>query len=63
LEEGDYELHFIAFEDQNNDGKMVAKGELTLSLLTSLGLDLNNLTVNANANVSFNVMITGLINF
>lgn len=63
LEEGDYELHFIAFEDQDNDGQMEAKGELTLNLLTSLGLNLNSITVNANATVSLNVMITGLINF
>lgn len=63
LEAGDYELHFIAFEDEDNDGKMEAKGELTLDLLTSLGIDLNNVSVSANANVSLNVMITGIIDF
>lgn len=63
LEEGDYELHFIAYEDTDNDGKMEAKGELTLSLLTSLGLDLNNVSVDANASVSLDVMVTGIISF
>lgn len=62
LEEGDYELHFIAYEDSDNDGKMEAKGELTVSLLTSLGIDLNNITVNANTSVSLNVLVTGIIN-
>ncbi|MFT5833539.1 MAG: hypothetical protein ACI97N_001167 [Cognaticolwellia sp.] len=63
LEEGDYELHFIVFEDQNNDGKMEAKGELTLSLLASLGIDLNDISVGANISVSVNVMITGIVHF
>jgi hypothetical protein len=63
LEAGDYELHFVTFEDQNNDGKMEAKGELTLSLLTSLGIDLNSISVDANATVSLNLMITGIVNF
>lgn len=63
LEEGDYELHFIAFEDDDNDGKMEAKGELTLNLLTSLGIDLNNVSVSSNTSVSLNVMVTGIINF
>lgn len=63
LEEGDYELHFIAFEDNDNDGKMEAKGELQLNLLSSLGLDLNNISVSSNTSVSLNVMITGIINF
>lgn len=63
LEAGDYELHFITFEDQNNDGKMEAKGELALSLLTSLSIDLNSVSVDANTTVSLNLMITGIVNF
>lgn len=63
LEEGDYELHFIAFEDSDNDGKMEAKGELTLNLLTSLGLDLNNVSVAANSSISFNLAVTGIVLF
>jgi hypothetical protein len=42
---------------------MEAKGELTLSLLASLGIDLNDISVGANISVSVNVMITGIVHF
>ena len=61
LEKGEYELHFIAYEDSNNDGRMELAGELELSLLGSLGLDLNSVTVDANASLTVNVSVTGLI--
>ena len=61
LEEGDYELHFIGYEDKDNDGQLEAKGELRVSLLTNLGLDLANLGLDANANVSIAVQVIGII--
>ncbi len=61
LEEGEYELHFFGYEDTNNDGKMEIKGELELSLLGNLGLDLNNLSVGAGANVSLSVNVVGIL--
>lgn len=61
LEEGDYELHFFGYEDSDNDGKMEIQGELQLSLLGNLGLDLNNVSVGANAELSIDVSITGIL--
>jgi Domain of unknown function (DUF4382) len=61
LEEGDYELHFFGYEDSNNDGKMEIKGELQLTLLGNLGLDLNDLSVDAGANVALSVNVIGLL--
>lgn len=61
LEEGDYELHFIAYEAPDSDGDREAAGELELSLLGSLGLDLNNVSVAANASLSVNVTAIGIL--
>lgn len=61
LEAGNYELHFFGYEDKDNDGQMEIKGELELSLLGNLGLNLNNLSVAANANVSLTVSVLGLL--
>jgi hypothetical protein len=61
LEEGDYELHFFGYEDSDNDGEQEIQGELQLSILGSLGLDLNNVSVDANAELSLNVDVTGII--
>ncbi|MBI5916765.1 MAG: DUF4382 domain-containing protein, partial [Bacteroidetes bacterium] len=61
LEEGDYEVHFFAYEDKDNDGKMEIKGELELDLLTNIGLDLNDLSVDANATLSISVLVLGLL--
>ena len=61
LEEGEYELHFFGYEDEDNDGRMELQGELQLSLIGNLGLDLNSVSVDANAQVSIDVSIIGLI--
>ena len=61
LEAGDYELHFFGYEDGDSDGKMEMKGELELSLLGNLGIDLNNVSVSANASVNVSVKVLGLL--
>jgi hypothetical protein len=61
LEAGNYELHFFGYEDTNNDGKMEMKGELELSLLGNLGIDLNNVSVGANATANVSVKVLGLL--
>lgn len=61
LEAGDYELHFFAFEDTDQDGKLELLGELELSLIGNPGFNLNSLTVGAKADVSANVLVTGLL--
>ncbi len=62
LESGAYEVHFIAYEDQDNDGSLELKGELELSLVGNLGIDLNNITVDANTATSVDVSVIGIIN-
>ncbi len=59
LEEGDYELHFVSYEDTDNDGEFEIKGFLQLTSLT--GINLNKVSVTAGAEVSLNVSITGLL--
>ena len=61
LEEGDYELHFIGYEDDDNDGQSEVKGELQLDLLGNLGINLNDVSVDANASVTINVTVIGLL--
>lgn len=61
LEDGDYELHFFGYEDTDNDGQMELKGELQFNLLGNLGLDLNDLKVDAGANVTVSLNIIGLL--
>jgi hypothetical protein len=59
LEEGDYELHFARYEDNDNDGKFELEGTLLLDILSSINLE--NISVGANANVTVNVTITGIL--
>lgn len=61
LEEGDYELQFVGYEDTNNDGKLEIKGALLLDLIGNL--DLNNISVAANSEVSLDVEIKGILPF
>lgn len=61
LEEGDYELQFVGYEDTNNDGKLEIKGALLLDLIGNL--DLNNISVAANSEVSLDVEIKGVLPF
>lgn len=59
LEEGTYELHFIGYEDANEDGKYELEGSLLLDLLGSL--DLKNISVAAKATVDIDVDVTGIL--
>jgi hypothetical protein len=61
LKEGDYELHFFGYEDTDNDGDMELTGELDLDLIAGIGLDLNNISVDANSTVTLSVLIKGLL--
>lgn len=58
---GDYELHFIGYEDTNNDGTLEAKGELIASLNGEL--DLLGLLLSAAVTLNLNVLVTGMIDF
>lgn len=61
LQDGDYEIHVFGYEDTDNDGELEIKGELQLNLLGNLGLDLNNLSVDAGANVSLSMNVIGIL--
>ena len=61
LEEGEYELHYVGYEDDNNDGAMEAKGMLEVTALTSL--DLLGFQIDAAADISVNVTVIGIIPF
>ena len=61
LQKGTYELHFVGYEDSNNDGKLEEKGFLILDIPGGLSLD--NLRVEANANLQLSLSITGLLPF
>lgn len=61
LEEGDYELHFFAYERPANGQAAELKGELSIELLSSIGLDLNNFRVDAKNTLTINVKATALI--
>lgn len=59
LEAGDYELHFVGYDDSNNDGQLDEKGSLVLTVLN--GINLNALTVSAGATLQVNVTATALL--
>lgn len=59
LEEGEYELKFIGYEDADNDGELEVKSSLEFSLLT--GIDLDAVNVNANSSVSLDLLVTGFL--
>ena len=57
LEEGEYELHFAAYNDVNSDGQLDFQGTLLLSSL----LDLNAIDLTAAASVQLNVTVSGIL--
>lgn len=61
LEEGEYELVFIGYEDADSDGQLELKGSLILDILGSLNLD--DVSVKAQSEVSLDVEIKGILPF
>ncbi len=61
LQEGDYELHFVGYDDSNGDGKMEEKGFLALDIVG--GLNLDKLRVTANANLQLSLTVSALLPF
>lgn len=58
LNQGEYELHFISY-DSNNDGSFIAKGMITTS--ANEGVDLQGININADKNLE--VVALELTNF
>ncbi len=61
LEEGTYELHFVGYEDDNNDGRLEMVGTLLFDILGDINP--NNVTVDASETVNLNLEITGVTPF
>lgn len=59
LESGDYELHFVGYDDDNSDGQLEEKGSLVLTVLN--GLNLNSLNVSAGITVQVDVTVTAIL--
>ncbi len=59
LEEGDYEIQCASYKDTDNDGEFELKG--TLSLTSILNLNLNSVTVGAQAEVTVDINVTGVL--
>jgi len=60
LEEGDYDLVFCNYEE-NNNGELVLEGKLSAGLASSLGLF--GTTVTSNSSVTLNVVASGMLSF
>ncbi len=59
LEEGEYEIHFAAYEQNQNTGQMELSGTLVLEAISSI--QLGSISVGANATITANVLVTGIV--
>ncbi|MBK5193683.1 MAG: DUF4382 domain-containing protein, partial [Flavobacteriaceae bacterium] len=59
IEEGEYELHFASFSDTNSNGSMEFEGMLDASSATAI--DLQAFSVEANTEITMEVVIAGLL--
>lgn len=59
IEEGDYELHFASFSDTNSNGSMAFEGMMDASSATAI--DLQAFSVEANSEITMEVVIAGLL--
>lgn len=57
LESGDYELHLAAYKDTNSDGKLDLQGTLLIDNLVNL----ENIRLDASAEVHLSIVVTGLL--
>ncbi len=59
LEEGDYELHFASYSDENQDGKLEFSSLVEAN--TASSIDLGSFAVEANSEVNLQISFTGLL--
>lgn len=59
LEEGDYELHFASYSDEDSDGKLEFSGMVEAN--TASSIDLSGFIVEANSEVNLQISFTGLL--
>ena len=60
LEEGEYELVFVAYEDEDNDGQLEFQGQLDMDLTGELNL--NHVRVESNTTVNLALAVEGILN-
>lgn len=61
LNEGDYELYFAGYEDNDQDGKFELSGSLSIDLDLLAGLDLNGISVSANSSTRVDLSVIGIL--
>lgn len=59
LEEGDYELHFASYSDEDSDGELEFTGMVEAN--TASSIDLSGFTVEANSEVNLQISFLGLL--
>ncbi len=59
LNEGDYEVHFASYEDTDSDGEYEFAGMIEAE--GNLGLDLMDITVTANSEISLQVLLLAIL--
>ncbi len=57
LSEGNYEVHYASYTDEDEDGEFEFNGMLSVESLTDIAL--NNIHVTSSMNLSLNVIVTG----
>jgi hypothetical protein len=57
LKEGDYELHFISYSDDNNDGEFEFKAILEIE--SNSNIDLGNISITSNSSVNLVTSVAG----
>lgn len=59
MEEGSYELHFISYSDEDNDGRLELEGEVEIT--SSTGVELPLVNVSANQTTTVDVLLSALL--
>ncbi len=59
LKEGDYELHFASYKDEDNDGKLELNAMLDVE--SNSNIELDNITVTSESEININVTVTGIL--
>lgn len=60
LEEGAYELHFARYSDSNNDGSLSLESRLDVASQNNVSV--NDIQVDAGADVSLDISVSGILN-
>lgn len=59
LEQGDYELHFASYDENNSTGQVELGGTILLDVISSL--DIGAIGVGASTSITVNVLFTGVL--